>query len=154
MFEKIKNIKIKDIPQKILAFVCIINFIYLLGDSFGIFDKFEAEKEYSNGDTRIERYSESSYDTSGWSGHQEQWEEVYYDGKWITREEYNQIMEEAEYRAMEYVEYTDVYFINNGYYYHMNLSCKGLEGYSDLNKITLLETQDYPNLKPCNWCAD
>lgn len=63
-------------------------------------------------------------------------------------------MERAEVESMASVEKT-VYFIDNGYYYHEDINCKGLEdySYSDLNEIELVETQYHPDLKPCNWCA-
>ena len=109
----------------------------------------------SDGDTRIERDSEHGYDEPGYYT---EWEETYYNGKWIPTEEYDRIKEE-EYNkecdsALAYLDYTDVYFLNNGYYYHMDRNCDGLEGYDDLNQMAMIELQDYPNLKPCNWCSD
>lgn len=63
-------------------------------------------------------------------------------------------MERAEIESMASVEKT-VYFIDNGYYYHEDINCKGLEdySYSELNEIELVETQYHPDLKACNWCA-
>ena len=47
----------------------------------------------------------------------------------------------------------ELYFINNGYYYHEDKNCKGLEGYNNLNMVYYDELLDYPNLNACNWCV-
>lgn len=47
-----------------------------------------------------------------------------------------------------------VYFIDRGYYYHEDFNCQGLENCYNINEIELVETQYYPNLKPCNWCSN
>lgn len=51
--------------------------------------------------------------------------------------------------------YEEAYFIDNGYYFHKNKNCKGLEGYSDseINTIVFGDLFEYPELKACNWCA-
>ena len=147
-----KNIKIGKILETVVISFFVINFIFLLGDSFGLFDKPEVEKEYSNGDTRIETYSESNYDISGWSGHQEQWEEVYYNGEWILREEYDKIMEETEYKDEYAWEYEPIYFLPNGYYYHSTKECKGLEGCDNIQEDIFGNISVYKNLDACNWC--
>lgn len=137
-----------------LISIVIINFLDIY-----VFDRNSViDEEPTNGDTRIETYSESDFDTSTYSneGYQEQWEETYYNGEWIPTEEYERITDElaerAEFESMEAVS-IPVYFINNGYYYHEDRNCKGLEGYNNLNEIELVETQYYKNLKPCNWCS-
>lgn len=143
-----KKIKIDKILKTIVASFFVINFIFLLGDSFGLFDSSEEEKEYSNGDTRIETYSESDYDVSGWNGNQEQWEEVYYNGKWILREEYDKIMEQKEYAW----EYEPIYFLPNGHYYHSTKECKGLEGCYNIQEDIFGNLSEYKDLDACNWC--
>ena len=47
---------------------------------------------------------------------------------------------------------TPVYFINNGFYFHKNATCKGLQGY-EYNETTIDDLINYPSLDPCNWCA-
>lgn len=48
--------------------------------------------------------------------------------------------------------FKEVHFIDNGYYYHEDTTCKGLEGYS-FNTIYKVDLFEYPELDPCNWCA-
>lgn len=48
---------------------------------------------------------------------------------------------------------TELYFIDNGYYYHEDRNCKGLEGYDNVNIIYYDELIDHQELKACNWCV-
>lgn len=145
----------KNLIKMGIVLVIIINFLEI----FFYDNNSDIDEEHSNGDTRIETYTEYDFNSSAYSneGFQEQWEETYYNGEWIPTEEYERITDElaerAEFEAMEAVS-IPVYFINNGYYYHEDINCKGLEGYSNLNEIELVETQYYKNLKPCNWCSN
>ena len=61
-------------------------------------------------------------------------------------------MDTPEYITEEELFSIELYFINNGYYYHENKNCKGLEGYKNLNITYYDELLDYPNLRACNWC--
>lgn len=47
----------------------------------------------------------------------------------------------------------ELYIIEDGYYYHEDKNCKGLEGYNIIttNNDELVENQ--MDLKPCNWCV-
>lgn len=56
---------------------------------------------------------------------------------------------------MEAEENKQLYFIDNGYYFHDDINCKGLEGYSkdELNYITWDGLWDHKELSPCNWCV-
>lgn len=56
---------------------------------------------------------------------------------------------------MEAKENQPLYFIDNGYYFHDDINCKGLEGYSEaeLNRITPDELWEHQELSPCNWCV-
>lgn len=47
------------------------------------------------------------------------------------------------------------YYIDNGYYFHDDIDCKGLDGYRDekLNRTDLYGLSDHPELSPCNWCT-
>lgn len=64
---------------------------------------------------------------------------------------------EDHYRAleMEDEEYEQLYFIDNGYYFHNDINCKGLEGYSkdELNHIVSQDLWKHEELSPCNWCV-
>ncbi|SCH68253.1 Uncharacterised protein [uncultured Clostridium sp.] len=180
---------------------------------FGSNDDSEVYEEPVNGDTRVVSYTESYFDTSNYSntGHQEQYEETYYNGEWIATDEYlalieakyneyeineqeiNQLdsdtthdHEHATDKMREQVEQSfqekrksrgdaftssqkaeimtsgeiplgiesqfnsnEVFFIPNGYYYHSDIYCDGLKGYTDTKFTTIDNTK---NLKPCNWC--
>lgn len=92
------------------------------------------------------------YNEAKMEAEQEQLEED--TASYLEAQEYEDEADRAEAESMASVEKT-VYFIDNGYYYHEDINCKGLEdySYSELNEIELVETQYHPNLKPCNWCA-
>lgn len=46
-----------------------------------------------------------------------------------------------------------VYFLYNGYYYHKDLSCKGLKDCYDIKKATIDDILENSSFKPCNWCS-
>ena len=65
-------------------------------------------------------------------------------------------IEEQKYQEYEDAENefwaTELYYINNGYYYHTDRNCEGLKGYENVNITYYDELLDHPELKPCNWC--
>lgn len=48
---------------------------------------------------------------------------------------------------------TELYYINNGYYYHEDRNCEGLKGYDNVNITYYDELIDHQELKACNWCV-
>lgn len=62
-------------------------------------------------------------------------------------------IEEQEYISEAELFSIELYFIDNGYYYHEDKYCKGLEGYNNLNITYYDELLDYPSLDACNWCV-
>ena len=95
------------------------------------------------------------------------WDSCDNDTTTMSEEEYEEILSEEEqanqelaedyYGALEAerLENQPLYFIDNGYYFHDDINCKGLEGYSkdELNRITPDELWEHKELSPCNWCV-
>ena len=63
-------------------------------------------------------------------------------------------LRDLEYNEQE-IEMNTLYYIDNGYYLHRDINCKGLDGYrnDDLNRISVEDSYDYQELSPCNWCV-
>lgn len=57
------------------------------------------------------------------------------------------------------LEYQDdeatLYYIDNGYYFHDDINCKGLDGYrnDDLNITSTSGLYEHQELSACNWCV-
>lgn len=90
----------------------------------------------------------SFFGDSGSSYSEEDWAE-YAEEQMI--EDHIRDLEEQE----REIEMNTLYFIDNGYYLHNDINCKGLDGYRDdnLNRISIEDAYDYQELSPCNWCV-
>lgn len=66
-----------------------------------------------------------------------------------TEEYYENMEANAGYSGESFEE---VHFIDNGYYYHEDTTCKGLDGYN-YNTIYKVDLYEHQELDPCNWCA-
>lgn len=61
---------------------------------------------------------------------------------------------ELERQEQEAELYAPLYYINNGYYFHNYINCKGLDGYrNNLNTTYIEELIEHPELSACNWCV-
>lgn len=84
----------------------------------------------------------------------------YFDKKEAYEQEYQEDMEREGLARQEEIDSEaslakSLYYIDNGYYYHDDINCKGLEGYTEgeINTIVVEDAIYYQELKPCNWCA-
>lgn len=64
-------------------------------------------------------------------------------------------LDELEREKEEAKQYAPLYYIDNGYYFHNDINCKGLDGYrnDDLNVTYPDELIEHQELSPCNWCV-
>lgn len=63
-------------------------------------------------------------------------------------------LRDLEAKEAEAAEYATLYYINNGYYFHNDINCKGLDGYrNNLNTTSPGDLIEHPELSPCNWCV-
>lgn len=72
----------------------------------------------------------------------------------LDKENMEREIAEAEATANE-AEGKVFYYIDNGYYFHDDINCRGLDGYRDekLNRTDLYDLSNHPELSPCNWCT-
>lgn len=96
-------------------------------------------------------YSVFIDDASSYVGEDEDgfaWEE--HANQQLAEDYYSEL--EAEQRE---IENNTLYYIDNGYYLHRDINCKGLDGYRDdnLNRISVEDAYEYQELSPCNWCV-
>lgn len=85
--------------------------------------------------------SGSSYSNEDWAEYEEE----------QLVEDYLRELDEIE----REIESNTLYFIDNGYYFHRDINCEGLDGYrnDNLNRISIEDLYDYQELSPCNWCV-
>lgn len=70
----------------------------------------------------------------------------------------DQMIEDLEFERKiaeeEERENAPLYYIDNGYYFHNDINCRGLDGYRDnLNTIHPEALIEHQELSPCNWCV-
>lgn len=87
-------------------------------------------------------------DDSGSSYSDEDWTE--YAEEQLVEDHLRELEEEEQ-----EIEMNTLYYIDNGYYLHNDINCKGLDGYrnENLNRISIEDSYDYQELSPCNWCV-
>lgn len=86
-------------------------------------------------------YSDESYREEAWAN--------YAEDKMIEDMEIEREIAEEEAR-----EYATLYYIDNGYYFHDDINCRGLDGYRDnLNTTQPDELIEHQELSACNWCV-
>lgn len=87
-------------------------------------------------------------DDSGSSYSDEDWTE--YTEEQLVEDHLRELEEEEQ-----EIEMNTLYYIDNGYYLHNDINCKGLDGYrnENLNRISIEDSYDYQELSPCNWCV-
>ncbi|WP_220797823.1 hypothetical protein, partial [Paraclostridium bifermentans] len=83
----------------------------------------------------------------------------YFDKKEEEEQEYAEYMEKEGIANQEAIDMEaslakSLYYIDNGYYYHDDINCKGLESYTEdeINKFYPDDLIYHQELKPCNWC--
>lgn len=92
------------------------------------------------------------HDSSPSSYSEEDWAE-YAEDQMIEDLEYEREIQE-EIAQDEARQNATLYYINNGYYFHDDINCKGLDGYRDNLNITYPdELYEHQELNPCNWCV-
>lgn len=72
-----------------------------------------------------------------------------------TQAEQKAIEEENERKkAEEAREHVALYYVNDGYYFHDDINCRGLNGHRNNLNITYYDKlYEHQELSPCNWCV-
>lgn len=94
----------------------------------------------------------SFFGDSGSSYSEEDWAE--YAEEQMIEDHIRDLEIQEEIEQAEAYENATLYYINNGYYFHDDINCKGLDGYrNNLNTTSPEDLIEHQELSPCNWCV-